>query len=316
MLVARIVARMAEIGVREVGADELGPLVEVGTRVWRDSGTTAATLVDWRRQAEDMVWLVAERGGHAVGAALALVGWHNPRHVGIARVAVLPEHRGAGVGTQLWHTVSRWLDERRVTEVEGEVRDGDADSLAWVQRRGFAEVGRNSRLVLELDRVERPPAVDPPPGIEIVAWSEHPDLATGMYEVAREAAPDIPGNEDDDIGTFDAWLSRDMQGEGDRPEATFVALADGEVVGFAKLSISGTADRAFHDLTGVRRSWRGKGIAAALKRKQIAWAKENGYARLVTFNEERNEPIRRLNERHGYRVEPGVVVVRGPVVSP
>jgi RimJ/RimL family protein N-acetyltransferase len=70
-----------------------------------------------------------------------------------------------------------------------------------------------------------------------------------------------------------------------------------------------------HDLTAVRRTWRGRGIAAALKRTQIAWAKNAGYERLETQNEVRNEPIRRLNERHGYRIEPGEVTVAGPLVG-
>jgi len=46
---------------------------------------------------------------------------------------------------------------------------------------------------------------------------------------------------------------------------------------------------------------------------EIAWAKEQGYERLETQNEERNEPIRRLNERHGYVVEPGSITLRGPI---
>jgi RimJ/RimL family protein N-acetyltransferase len=46
-----------------------------------------------------------------------------------------------------------------------------------------------------------------------------------------------------------------------------------------------------------------------------AWAKEQGYERLVTSNELRNEPIRRLNARLGYREAPGNVVVRGPLIS-
>ena len=53
-------------------------------------------------------------------------------------------------------------------------------------------------------------------------------------------------------------------------------------------------------MTGVRRAFRGRGIAGALKRAEIAWAKQAGYERLQTNNEVRNEPIRRLNERHGY----------------
>jgi RimJ/RimL family protein N-acetyltransferase len=50
-----------------------------------------------------------------------------------------------------------------------------------------------------------------------------------------------------------------------------------------------------------------------LKAAEIAWAKESGYERLETQNEERNEPIRRLNERFGYVVTPGTVTVRGPI---
>jgi GNAT superfamily N-acetyltransferase len=106
----------------------------------------------------------------------------------------------------------------------------------------------------------------------------------------------------------------DMQGASDRPEATFVALADGEVVAYAKLALSlARPTVALHDMTGVRRGWRGRGVARALKAAEIAWAKENGYERLETQNEERNEPIRRLNERYGYVVTPGSVTVRGPL---
>jgi GNAT superfamily N-acetyltransferase len=135
-----------------------------------------------------------------------------------------------------------------------------------------------------------------------------------MYEVAREAYPDVPGEDDAVMAPFEEWLSMDMQGAGDRPEATFLALADGEVVAYAKLSLSLARPAvAMHDMTGVRRAWRGRGVARALKAAEIAWAKQSGYERLETQNEERNEPIRRLNERFGYVVTPGSVTVRGPL---
>jgi predicted GNAT superfamily acetyltransferase len=66
-------------------------------------------------------------------------------------------------------------------------------------------------------------------------------------------------------------------------------------------------------MTGVKRAWRGRGIAGALKRAQIGWAKANGYERLETGNEVRNEPIRRLNASLGYHESPGRVLMRGPV---
>jgi hypothetical protein len=70
-----------------------------------------------------------------------------------------------------------------------------------------------------------PPRVDPPDGGEIVTCAERPQLARGVYEAALEALPDVPGSEEDDIEPFGDWLAHEMQGCGDRPEATFVALA-------------------------------------------------------------------------------------------
>ena len=118
-----------------------------------------------------------------------------------------------------------------------------------------------------------------------------------MYEVVLEAAPDIPGGEDEQVEPFEDWLAHDMlSGPGDRPEATFVAVAGDEVIGYAKFSLTAAQPTtAHHDLTGVKRAWRGRGVARALKATQIAWAKANGYEELRTRNEERNAPIRRLN---------------------
>jgi GNAT superfamily N-acetyltransferase len=105
-----------------------------------------------------------------------------------------------------------------------------------------------------------------------------------------------------------------MRGPGDRADATFVAVAGDAVVGYAKLSLTDAQPgTAYHDLTGVKRAWRGRGVARALKATQIAWAKRNGYARLSTANEERNAPIRRLNQRFGYRPGPARIHLRGPL---
>jgi mycothiol synthase len=296
--------------IREIGEAELEKLVAIARAAQPREFASVSGFVDWRQQAEEMVWLLAEEDGEPVGAGYGLAGWHTPPHRAIAAAFVAPELRGTGRGGALLEALEEWAQARGITELEGPVSEDDEGSLHWASRRGYTEVGRNSRLMLDLTATEvsRPNA---PPGIEVVTWAERPELARGMWEVAREAMPDVPGEEEVDAGTFDEWLARDMQGMSDDPRAVFVAVADGEVVGYAKLSLStDTPERAYHDLTGVRRSWRGKGIAAALKRAQIAWAKEHGYTSLQTSNEVRNEPIRRLNERHGYVLEPGVVIVR------
>jgi GNAT superfamily N-acetyltransferase len=300
--------------IREVDEDELDRWV-AAMRTGLDEADTAEGYLDWKRQARETVWLLATGDGVDVGGAIGIGGWHTPEGVARGEVRVASATRGRGVGSALLAELSAWARRLRYTELMGPVKEVDTESLAWTEKRGFTEVGRNSILALDLRTVEAP-SVILPDGIELVTWAERPDAAAGMYEVAREAYPDIPGEEEAEIEHFEQWLSMDMQGAGDRPEATFVAFAGDEVVAYAKLALSRARPTvAMHDITGVKRAWRGRGIAGALKAAEIAWAKENGFERLETQNEERNEPIRRLNQRHGYVVEPGSVTVRGPLVD-
>jgi GNAT superfamily N-acetyltransferase len=298
--------------IREIDEKELDRWVAV-TKAATNEADTVEGYIDWKKQARETAWLLATDGKDDVGAAIGIGGWHSPEGVARGEVAVVPDARRRGVGSSLLDVLSEWARARGYVDLTGPVKETDDVSLAWAKRRGFVEIGRNSLLALDLTRAARP-AVEAPAGIEIVSWAERPDVAEGMYAVAREAYPDVPGEEDAEVAPFAEWLAMDMQGAGDRPEATFVALADGEVVAYAKLSLSlARPTVAMHDMTGVRRDWRGRGIARALKAAEIAWALDNGYERLETQNEERNEPIRRLNERYGYVSEPGSVTVRGPI---
>jgi GNAT superfamily N-acetyltransferase len=301
-------SRVAEI--REIGAEDLEAFAAVMDAVFPREDITIEGLVDWRRQAEDMAWFLADGG-----AGFALVGWHTPPGHAIAGVGVLPARRGKGLGDEILHAAETWAQTRGATQLEGGIAEDDEATIAWAAARGFEEVGRNSRMVLDLTAIDVPDAT-PPPGVEIVTWAERPELARGLWEVAREAGRDIPGEEDTDAGPLEEWLDRDMRGSSDHPEAVFVALEGDEVLGYAKLSFTAErTDRAYHDLTGVRRAHRGRGIAAVLKATQIAWAKTNGYESLQTANEVRNAPIRHLNQKHGYVLEPGNVIVRRAIAG-
>jgi mycothiol synthase len=292
--------------------DGLAAWVAVHNRV----SPTAVSLDEvraYRAALAGSTHLLAALDGEAVGTAfVALDPDQRSRGALLAWVAVLPEERGAGVGSALVAGLAGWAAGTGLDAVEGYVEEDDAGSLAWAGRRGFSEVGRDSWLALDLRAVE-PPDVAPPEGVRIVTLAARPELVRGVHEVAGEAYPDIPGHEGE-MEPFDDWLALDMSGPNDDPEGIFVALAGAEVVGYSKFHLpQARPGIAVHDITGVRRAWRGRGIAGALKRAQIAWAKERGYERLETWNEERNTPIRKLNERLGYRLAPGRVLVRGPL---
>jgi GNAT superfamily N-acetyltransferase len=303
------------VDVFPIDVPELSRLVTIRNAARPDDPGTVEGFVDWRRQAEDMTWLLATDDGRDVGAGLGLVGWHSRPGTATVEAWTLPEARGRGVGHALYTELSRWASQRGCVELQTTVAEQDRESYAWADRRGFREIGRELRVSLDLTRIE-PPEIAPPDGISIVPWAGRDELAEGMYGVFVEADPDIPGAEGVVVPGFEEWLADDMQGSSDRPEAVFVALAGDEVVGYAKLSIpeehTGTA---WHDLTGVKRAWRGRGIASALKRAQIRWAKLAGFERLTTMNEERNAPIRHLNARYGYEPEPGRIVLATKISS-
>lgn len=295
----------------ETEADERVSL-EIYNAVWPREPVTMDEVRSFQAQARAWADHLAYVDGEPVGSGFVAARSERPE-LPFTLLTVLPSTRARGAGSALYRAVSTWADHQGATELEAVVEEDDTESLAFAARRSFVETERNGRMVLDLGFTE-PASARPPEGIEIITWAERPELAPGIYEVYAEVMPDIPGQEADKVPPYDDWLGHHMRGTGDRPDATFVALARDQVVGYAKFSFNAAQPAvAFHDLTGVRRAWRGRGIAGALKRSQIAWARQEGYAELRTQNEMRNEPIRRLNERLGYRLEPGRVFLRGPV---
>lgn len=286
--------------------------LDVYNQVWPHDAFTVDDVRSFKASVRAHVDCVARMDGAAVGSATGVILPQRVDRV-FTIVTVLVEQRRRGAGSALYEAISAWTAERGLNELEVPVLDNDPESLGFAQRRGFVEERRELGVVLDLSEIA-PPAIEAPSGIEIVTWAEQPELVRGMYEVALEAEPDIPGFEDDEVEPFEDWLAHDMQGSGDRPEATFVALSGEEVVGYAKFSLTGAQPTiAHHDLSAVKRAWRGRGIARALKAAQINWALANGYKELRTRNEQRNGPIRRLNARFGYRPGIGRIYVVGPI---
>jgi GNAT superfamily N-acetyltransferase len=286
--------------------------LELRNAILPDDAISLDNLRSWMTAAEQ-VHLLAYDGDELAAVGIAMQEpWHTEPRV---RPLVPPQNRRLGLGSAVLAELSRWCASRGAGALLSHVELGDEESLGFAERRGFAEIGRELQVALDLTGELL--VLDPPPGVEIVTWAERPELVGGLFEVHAEGTLDIPGNEALELEPFEDWLEHDMSGSGDRPEWTFVAVAGDEVVGYSKWSMTSAQPTvAHHDLTAVRRAWRGRGIAGALKSAQLAWAKEHGYTRAVTNNEERNAPIRRLNERFGYRPAGGLILMRGPLVTP
>ena len=291
--------------------DELTSL-EVYNTVWPHDAVTIDAVHSFRDSAQDYIDFLVREDGVILGSGVGAIFAYRARRVD-ALITVLAGKRRRGAGTALYEAISRWASERGARELGVSVSGNDPESLSFARRRGFTEERREVGLVLSLAGIS-PPQVQLPAGIEIVTWAQRPELARGMYEVDLEAHPDIPGFEDVAVEPFEDWMAHHMQRPTDSPKATFIALAGEEVVGLAKLSLTAPT-AAGHSMTVVKRAWRGRGIAGALKATEINWALANGYTELHTSNEERNAPIKRLNARLGYRPGIGRIHLVGPIIG-
>jgi ribosomal protein S18 acetylase RimI-like enzyme len=285
---------------------DLEALVDVRRRSAPDLTPTVENLRFQLESKTKLAYVLARLGGEPVACGY-VEGW-TPFAIG--DVTVAPEHRRCGIGAVLLANVSEHARGFGNDTIQGEIRESDDESRGFLERRGFVQVGAEKAMVLDLERLD-PPAVDPPAGIRIVSRVEEPDLLEQMYAVGVQADEDIPGSEG--VQTFEQWRSHEIDRPTRRPELCFIALAGSEVVGYAALQV--VAEQAEHGLTATRRDWRRRGIATALKRAEIAAAKRAGFKRLITESEERNEPMRRLNEKLGFVPSPelSMAVMRGPL---
>lgn len=239
---------------------------------------------------EDMR-LLAYLDGELAGSGLV-----NRSDIGGAHVAprVIPAKRGNGVGTALLTRLAEYGVERGFTHARTHVDGADERSIAFARRFGFEEQRRDVQQVLVVEAPREPRGVS---GVEFVSIAERPDLLEAAWPVAQQGYEDMP-IEGIDIH-LDAWLAE----EATLPEGSFAALVGGEVVGFAGLMRwHDDATKAEHGLTVVRRDWRGRGVAAALKEREIAWAAISGIRELVTWTQTGNENMQAVNERLGYVV--------------
>ncbi len=262
---------------------------------------------------EESAWILALRGDEALGCGVGRPSSIVDSLYAMARV--LPEHRQRGVGQSLYEALSAHALSRGLGSLWGRISEGDGGSLRFVEKRGFREVGREYEVVLDVAAADT--SSEPPAGIELVSLAERPELVQAVFEVDAEVAPDVLSHEQGhEEMPFERWHAMYLEGPGAMPDACIVALADGKVVGYTGVRRRGAVSPVAENLlTAVRRPWRRRGIATALKREQIARARAVGIEQIYTTNDETNVGMRGVNGRLGYRPAPVTILVSGPLAG-
>jgi len=236
--------------------------------------------------------LVAELDGELAGSGIADRSSNLERAFIVPRV--LPAMRRRGVGTTLLRALVSHALRMEVPGVSSLVDGNDAGAMAFAERFGFEEVERQVEQVRSLNGTEA--AVSPlPDGVEVVTIEERPELLERSYELALQGYEDmaLPWTV---VVPIEEWL-RD---EATVPGGSLVGLANGDIVGFSGLMRHDSESVAEDGLTVVRRDWRRRGLAKALKEREIEWAAANGFKEIVTWTQRGNDGMRAVNEQLGY----------------
>ncbi len=260
-------------------------------------GERTATVTELRAwEHPGRLLLLAEQDGQVVGSGVAD---HSDLLGGFVCPRVLPPARRRGAGTALLLALARHCEAQGHARVAAVVED--EGSAEFAGRFGFAEVDRE---VEQLRTIGAEPEPVIPPGVDIVSVAARPELWEQAYHQVHETLADMALT-----STLQVSLAEWKRDWIKTPEATFTALADGEVVGVASLRLDADQPgRAETGYTAVRRDWRGRGVATALKRTTLSWAAEHDIAEVYTWTQRGNDSMRALNERLGYTY--GAVSIR------
>ncbi|MEW1840243.1 GNAT family N-acetyltransferase [Nonomuraea angiospora] len=160
-------------------------------------------------------------------------------------------------------------------ELHVDVLDGRSDLAALVEEAGLTAVRWFARM--ERSLAGGLPAVRPPEGVSIAAWS--PELDEGARQVRNESFRDHWGSV---RHTSESWRAMMSGTRAFRPESSFVALADGRPVGvlithFFEAAARRGERQAWIQIIGTLREWRGKGVASTLIGHALATFGDQGY---------------------------------------
>jgi len=239
---------------------------------------------------------VAEVDGGIAGFAWANFEWSVPTPgKGRFWIGVDPGSRGRGIGGELYARVNEYLRERGAWRLRTHV-DVDEGGTRFLERLGFEPHGADRVSALELAGAELPE-----PAAAVVPLSEARDREHDLYEICAAGEIDMPGDEPETELSFEDWRQDDYGSPALSDQGSFVAL-DGELaVALAFLIVDPGRGLAYNEMTATLPSHRRRGLALAVKTAAARWAREEGFERIVTENDEENAGMLAVNERLGYR---------------
>jgi GNAT superfamily N-acetyltransferase len=261
------------------------------------------------------LWIAANEEDQAIGYGSLIQNDYLPPGRWNMAVGVHPEHARQGIGQALFSTVERIALENGA-ESFGAYVTGDArgdDSVAWAERRGYAVDRTRTESVLYLKGWDGSRFADhqsvESTGLRLETMTALPEtdaFLEKLYDFHAETVPDVPDFEPP-FPTYDTWV-KEFRGEAkDKTPIVSIFAWDGDrIVGESTIGLPRCEGAgAYTHYTGVRRSYRGRGLALALKLRTIEAAVAHGVPHMRTNNDPDNPSMLAVNAKLGYVMIPG-----------
>ena len=227
---------------------------------------------------------------------------------------VLTDHRGQGHGATLWQHLLRSIERFEPNKLTASAREDYASGRRFLEQRGFVETMREWENHLDAQ------AYDPTPfaghvervvesGIRLASLTElegdDPDCYEKLYETSDAIGADVPSPDEHTKSDKATWIKKLKTNPNRMPDGFVVAVDGDRYVGVSTLWASqGEPLNVYTGLTGVRREYRRRGIALAMKLKALDYAKKNGHRTVKTWNATGNEGMLAINEALGFKKQP------------